>query len=124
MSPRLCERTGQRLVGRRPGAGCDLLSAPALDTCRSGPYARQVPFKASPVTALPGPRDLVGDRYQLEEELGTGGQGTVYRALDRRLGRHVAVKLLRPEFTPLIGADRFQREIAIAAPGIATPATS
>jgi len=130
MSPRLCARTVResfRASTRRPDqlglgqlsglpdTGCELRTTPALDTPRTGSYASQVPFKAAPVTAIPGPRDLVGDRYQLEAELGTGGQGTVYRALDRRLGRHVAVKLLRPEFTPLIGADRFQREIAIAA---------
>ena len=67
------------------------------------------------MTAAAGTRGLLGDRYQLEEELGTGGQGTVYRAFDRHLGRQVAVKVIRPELSPLLGPERFQREIAIAA---------
>jgi tetratricopeptide (TPR) repeat protein/TolB-like protein len=40
---------------------------------------------------------------------------TVYRALDHRLDRTVALKVLRPELTQLLGADRFHREIKIAA---------
>ncbi len=35
-------------------------------------------------------------KYELLEELGHGGMATVYRALDRRLGREVAVKLIHP----------------------------
>jgi eukaryotic-like serine/threonine-protein kinase len=34
------------------------------------------------------------DKYQLVEELGHGGMATVYRAMDRRLGREVAVKVI------------------------------
>jgi eukaryotic-like serine/threonine-protein kinase len=65
--------------------------------------------------ALTNLRDVLGDRYQLQGELGSGGQGTVFRALDLRLDRTVAVKFLRPEVAPLLGPERFQREIAIAA---------
>ena len=40
---------------------------------------------------------------------------TVYLAEDRKHDRRVALKVLRPEIAPALGADRFQREIAIAA---------
>ncbi len=40
---------------------------------------------------------------------------TVYLAEDQRHHRRVALKVLRPEIAPALGADRFQREIAIAA---------
>ncbi len=36
-------------------------------------------------------------RYQIIEELGRGGMGTVYRALDQKLNEEVAIKLIRPE---------------------------
>src|SRR5204863_631301 len=57
----------------------------------------------------------LGERYEIERELGRGGTATVYVAQDRRHGREVAVKVLRPDVAAAIGAERFLREITIAA---------
>ena len=58
---------------------------------------------------------LFAERYQIIEELGRGGMGKVYRALDRELNSEVALKLIRPE----IAADgktieRFKNELKLA----------
>ncbi|MFI1567087.1 protein kinase [Streptomyces sp. NPDC020490] len=70
-------------------------------------------------------RRILAQRYELVEQLGRGGMGTVYRAVDRRLRREVAVKTLSAELArqPQFLA-RFRREAHAAAalnhPGIAT----
>ena len=38
---------------------------------------------------------VIGDRYELEEVIATGGMGQVWRATDQTLGRQVAVKVVR-----------------------------
>src|SRR5438093_12059776 len=57
----------------------------------------------------------LGDRYRIERVLGRGGVATVYVAEDLRHRRQVAIKVLRPDVAAAIGAERFLREIAIAA---------
>ena len=54
-------------------------------------------------------------RYPIERELGRGGMATVYLAHDPKHGRHVAMKVLRPELATSVGAERFLREIQVAA---------
>ena len=54
-------------------------------------------------------------RYALDRELGHGGMATVYLAQDLKHGRPVAIKVLRPELAAALGAERFLREIEIAA---------
>jgi TolB-like protein len=57
----------------------------------------------------------LGRRYAVERELGRGGMGTVYLALDRKHGRRVAIKVLPPDLASALGPERFLREIRIAA---------
>ena len=68
---------------------------------------------------MTGPLDRLtanlADRYSIERELGRGGMATVYLAQDIRHGRRVAIKVLRPELAAVLGAERFLREIEIAA---------
>ena len=54
-------------------------------------------------------------RYTLERELGQGGMAVVFLARDLRHDRKVALKVLRPEISVEIGAERFLREIKMAA---------
>jgi serine/threonine protein kinase/tetratricopeptide (TPR) repeat protein len=52
--------------------------------------------------------------YQIESVLGEGGMGTVYRALDTRLNRPVAIKVLSDELADASARRRFQREAQMA----------
>jgi eukaryotic-like serine/threonine-protein kinase len=58
--------------------------------------------------------DFLRNRYAVERELGSGGMATVYLAHDLAQGHPVALKVLRPDLVPALGAERFAREIRIA----------
>jgi serine/threonine protein kinase/tetratricopeptide (TPR) repeat protein len=62
-----------------------------------------------------GIQKALGSRYRLSGEIGRGGMATVYLAEEVKHGRAVAIKVLRPDFAPAFGAERFHREIGIAA---------
>ncbi|GHD32057.1 hypothetical protein GCM10007147_35280 [Nocardiopsis kunsanensis] len=75
-----------------------------------------------------GPPDpagtLLSNRYRLEEQVGSGGMGTVWKATDTLLNRPVAVKLLHPaQLAEPTARERFRTEGRITAglshPGIA-----
>ena len=68
--------------------------------------------QAPPVTPIVA---ALADRYTVERELGRGGMATVYLAEEKKHGRKVAIKVLRPEITAALGTERFLREIGIAA---------
>jgi serine/threonine-protein kinase len=69
------------------------------------------------MTAGPAARltAALADRYRLERELGQGGMATVYLAQDLKHDRRVAIKVLHPELSAVIGGERFLSEIKVTA---------
>ncbi len=123
-------RPGRRRVAARPGGLPGVLTgareeAPPCASHAGLGYRPSVSDRHDPgpatlePPAAPRPEDLVGrmiaDRYRLDSVIGRGGMATIFRATDTRLGRPVALKLLRPEISADRDlADRFRRE-ALAA---------
>ncbi|MDI1289248.1 MAG: Stk1 family PASTA domain-containing Ser/Thr kinase [bacterium] len=68
------------------------------------------------MTTDPTKARMLGDRYEIGEVIGRGGMAEVHEGRDLRLGRRVAVKILRPDLAkdPTFQA-RFRREAQSAA---------
>lgn len=67
------------------------------------------------------PKQLSGtiaERYQVEELIGTGGYGQVYRAIDLRLGRSVALKIGHSQFSSDLLMDEARRVARLKHPNI------
>ncbi len=60
-------------------------------------------------------RPALEGRYNLERELGAGGMATVYVAQDVKHHRQVAIKVLHPELSAILGPERFLKEIELTA---------
>ena len=58
---------------------------------------------------------VLGTAYRLERELGGGGMSRVFLAEETALGRRVVIKVLPPDTVASVNADRFRREIQLAA---------
>ncbi|HEU4721071.1 MAG TPA: serine/threonine-protein kinase [Gemmatimonadaceae bacterium] len=60
-------------------------------------------------------QESLSGTHTIERELGGGGMSRVFVASERRLGRKVVVKVLAPELAAGMSAERFEREIQLAA---------
>ncbi|HKH93287.1 MAG TPA: protein kinase [Gemmatimonadaceae bacterium] len=60
-------------------------------------------------------QDALGSAYTIQRELGGGGMSRVFVARDEALGRDVVVKVLPPDLLAGVSADRFDREVRLAA---------
>jgi len=93
---RFCGRCGREL----PGAG---------DTAASGTATFQTPSKGLERGTT------FARRFEIIEEIGQGGMGTVYKAFDNKVREVVALKLLKPEIaSDLEVIERFRNEIKLA----------
>jgi serine/threonine-protein kinase len=60
-------------------------------------------------------RAALGGAYAIERELGGGGMARVFLAEETALGRRVAIKVLAPELSGVVDAERFRHEVRVAA---------
>jgi serine/threonine protein kinase/formylglycine-generating enzyme required for sulfatase activity len=117
-TPSHCPACGTRILCPRCGSTLDhhdQVTAPLhcshchaeIDGAPTRPFDEPSKPAAEPVLALPG--------FEVRGELGRGGMGIVYRALQRSLNREVAVKVLPPALAmnPYL-LERFRNEASVA----------
>lgn len=93
---------------------------PRQATGVSDPSSRN-PWSEAPAAAARGSSaglrigDVIADRYEILKQLGEGGMGTVYQALDRELDRIIALKIIRADLAANASTlRRFKQEILLA----------
>jgi serine/threonine-protein kinase len=111
-----------QLSSRSPELAAELMALLAAEAkADRHRFLHQLPEVPSTDSAF-GPADLsaylqsaLGDQYAIERELGGGGMGRVFLAHERALGRAVVIKVLLPPLAAGVRAERFAREVRVAA---------
>jgi tRNA A-37 threonylcarbamoyl transferase component Bud32 len=102
-----CEVCGVKLGEVEADTFSDLLRLPATQafTSTMGEFRPDLPVELRS-----------HGRYQVQDRIGRGGMGVVYRAVHRMMNRPVALKIIRPEYLASPQAvERFRREVRAAA---------
>jgi CheY-like chemotaxis protein len=99
---------------RRPELGSPATGAVSRAASADPRVPPSVAARLGAAALVPG--QLFAERYEILEVVGHGGMGTVYKALDRKLGEEIAVKVIHPN---LLSSDstlreRFRTEIRLA----------
>src|SRR5262249_2177708 len=109
-------RSEHEVLARLSASNVNLLrECPACGRCHN--FADTHCEKCSPqlILTLPVERAIAG-RYVLQQLIGKGGMGSVYRATDQRLNRGVAIKIIKSDFFgDRTALRRFEREALVVA---------
>src|SRR5690242_14231171 len=87
----------------------------------TGPVSLTLRLPAARPPAVPADQlharlqSTLAPAYTLARELGGGGMSRVFLATETRLGRDVVVKVLDPDVASRLSAERFAREVQLAA---------
>ena len=107
---------------RSPGLATDLAGLLASEATADRRRFLDVQGDAEPPNGAPGGVDLgsylqaaIGNAYTIERELGGGGMSRVFLAREQALRRTVVVKVLLPVLAAGLRAERFAREVRVAA---------
>ena len=114
-------RSGENSYRLTPVARSRLLHrALVASPAQVAPSAPDAPQTSATPARSAAPSDdghgLLAGRYRIESRIAAGGMGTVFNALDERLGRPVAIKIMRDELADDSSfVERFRREARAAA---------
>jgi formylglycine-generating enzyme required for sulfatase activity len=113
-----CPKCQAEMIKGRKGFMCEECGERVSSTSGDIPtQLADVPSLVGENTILDEVSSLQNGRYSIIETLGKGGMGIVYRALDTRLKRNVAIKGMLPE---LMGQDRSEQRFMREAQAIAS----
>jgi serine/threonine protein kinase/tetratricopeptide (TPR) repeat protein len=109
------ELSGPTVIQGSPIGEATMLDTPGVASGWSKPLSTSAGIVVAGTISALRPGAVLGKRYEIQDQLGEGGMGAVYKAKDLELERVVALKVIRPELAgrPEI-LQRFKQELILA----------